>query len=114
MMTKTMGHIMPGAAPEYVHKSGDPDRYPLDSCFLQLWSAATYVQALVQGLLGIEPDAANHKVALTPTLPKGWQRAEVNNLRVGDTRFDVTILPGKSTVTQIEGPKLDIVVNGGA
>ena len=111
MITNTMGHIMPGAAPEYVHKSGDPAKYPIDSCFLQLWSAATYIQGLIAGLLRIRPDAANGKVTLSPTLPAGWKKAEVKNLRVGKTRFSVEINDGTDPIiTHFDGPALDIEV----
>jgi hypothetical protein len=71
---------------------------PKGLCFVQLWSAALYLQGIVEGLLGIEPQAHAHRLRLRPRLPEAWSFATLRHFCVGDhvvtvrvTRDDVTI-----------------------
>ena len=112
MVAETLGNVMPGAVPEYIRADGDPDKANPDWCYLQLWSAALYIEALVLGIVRVEPDAARGTVSLTPRLPEGWPQAEFKNLIVGQTRSDVRLQKGKPTqVTVVEGPPLDMTIN---
>jgi len=108
MMERTLGYTMPGAMPEYIAADGDPEKADPHWCYLQLWSAATYIEGLVLGLLYLKPDAARGKVSLTPRLPEGWPGFEVRNLVVGGSRFSVRVDGTDTTVTHLSGPKLDI------
>ena len=117
MIAMTVGHVMPGAAPEYVHPSGDLSKFLMDdSCYLQLWSAAMLTEGLLWGLLHIEPNAANGKVAISPRLPAGWTGYEIKNITVGSSRFSVMVSAGDgrgevcADVTHVDGPKLDISI----
>ena len=111
MIEKTLGYVMPGAVPEYISADGDPEKANPDWCYLQLWSAALYLEALVLGIVRVEPDAARGKVCLTPRLPEGWPLAEFSNLMVGQTRFNVRIERDKpAKVTNVDGPELEITI----
>ena len=79
-------------------------------CYLQLWSAATYIEGLVWGLLRIEPDAAQNKVTMTPKLPKDWSYAEFRNITIGNSRINVRLDKGKTKVAHIDGPELEIQI----
>lgn len=46
--------------------------------------AAMLIAAMVHGVVGAEPDAARHRLALRPCLPDGWASLYVGDLRVGD------------------------------
>jgi len=64
-----------------------PDKW----CFLQLWSNLGIISPTVECFLGIEPDAARRKLRVVAQLPKEWGSASVQQLRVGDSHFDVRI-----------------------
>ena len=106
------GHIMPGAIPETIMGDGDPEKFNIYESshweFLQLWSAALYVEGLIWGLIRVEPDAARGKLTLTPRLPEGWPHAEVKNLKIGKSRINVRIDKDGAKVTHVDGPKLDV------
>jgi hypothetical protein len=110
MIARTVGHIMPGAVPEYIHSSGDPEKYPPNSCYLQLWSAAKITQGLLWGLLHLEPDAARNRVVMQPQLPEDWPSTEYKNITIGKSKINVRLEKGKTVVTQISGPKLNIQI----
>ena len=60
-------------------------------CFLQLWSNLGIISPTVECFLGIEPDVARRKLRVVPQLPKGWDHAEVQRLRIGDAHFDIRV-----------------------
>jgi glycogen debranching enzyme len=49
----------------------------------QLWSSAMVVTPLLRGLFGIDVDALQHAINVTPHLPASWPSAEVHHLAVG-------------------------------
>ena len=53
----------------------------------QIWSAAMVISPLLRGLFGLEADASNHTLTLSPHLPAGWSRFSLENIRVGENRF---------------------------
>jgi len=55
----------------------------------QLWSSAMVVTPVLRGLFGIDVDAVNHRIKVTPHLPASWPSAEVRRLRVGDSLVNV-------------------------
>jgi glycogen debranching enzyme len=66
-----------------------PVRYPV-ACHPQAWAAGTPPHML-QTLLGLEPDAFNHRLRVVrPILPEFIERLELQRLRVGDARVDLT------------------------
>jgi hypothetical protein len=77
---------------------------PEGLCFVQLWSAGLYLQGVIEGLLGLQPDAAGHSLTVAPCLPEGHGPITLRELRVGAHRVSVTIAPGTLELTHSEGP----------
>jgi glycogen debranching enzyme len=50
----------------------------------QIWSAAMVVSPLLRGLFGIQADALNHVLTLSPHLPTGWSWFSIENIRLGE------------------------------
>lgn len=78
-----------------------PAEYPV-SCSPQAWAAGSAI-LLFQSLLGLQVDASQRRLYLTPMLPNWLQNATVKNLRIGQgtvnlyferrgeaTRFEIT------------------------
>jgi len=57
----------------------------------QLWSSAMVLTPAIRGLFGIEVDASRHILRLHPQLPATWDYADLNNVRVGDDLYAVTL-----------------------
>jgi len=66
-----------------------PVGYPV-ACIPQAWAAATPFM-LLQAMLGLEVDAPGNRVFLSPHLPEGINRVEVNNLRFGKTLLNIAV-----------------------
>ena len=81
-LARAFGYRTPGAVSEAL-----PDAW----CFLQLWSNVGLVAPVVECFLGIQPHAAQRRLAIHPCLPSAWSWAEVRRLRVGDVRFDIRV-----------------------
>jgi hypothetical protein len=77
---------------------------PEGLCFVQLWSAGLYLQGVIEGLLGLQPDAAGHSLTVAPCLPEGHGPITLRDLRVGAHRVSVTVSPGALELTHSEGP----------
>jgi len=57
----------------------------------QLFSSSAVVTALVKGMLGFYPSAADRVIELEPHLPVRWSRLKVRNLRVGSGSLDLAV-----------------------
>jgi len=57
----------------------------------QAWSHALTVLPIVQGMLGLRPDAVNGVLRIHPQLPGGWRELAVQRVRVGENAFNITI-----------------------
>lgn len=57
----------------------------------QLWSSAMVLTPVVRGLFGVEADALHRTLQLQPHLPADWDSAELDNVRVGDDFYIVTL-----------------------
>ncbi|MFN8502650.1 MGH1-like glycoside hydrolase domain-containing protein [Kouleothrix sp.] len=66
---------------------------PIGLCFVQLWSAGLYVQGVVEGLLGLQPLAHRHELAVAPCLPHGWPSARLAELRMGAHTLTLEVAP---------------------
>jgi glycogen debranching enzyme len=64
---------------------------PQGLCFIQLWSAAIYLQAIFEGLLGLCPDAPSHHLKVAPCMPADFAPVSVRDLRVGEHTLDITV-----------------------
>lgn len=83
----------PGTAPRGVLPPVDP--------------AAEPVRRVVEGLLGVEPDAPRGRLVLRPRLPESWDHLEVRGLTIGAAAVDVAYRRNGSahrlTLTQTRG-----------
>lgn len=77
-----------GFARDKVYHSG-PTEYPV-SCSPQAWAAGAPI-LMLQAMLGLQADASDRRVRLSPTLPEWLNTLWVSNLRVGDKRIDLRI-----------------------
>jgi glycogen debranching enzyme len=71
-------------------QDGFPTLYPV-ACAPQTWAAGA-VFLLLQACLGLELDAANHRVSFTcAVLPESIESLRIFNLRVGDASVDLLL-----------------------
>ena len=82
---------------------------PKGLCFVQLWSAALYVQGIVEGLFGFEPHAYEHRLRLQPRLPTAWPSATLRRLQVGDHVLTVHVSGDGATITHESGAEALLV-----
>ena len=54
----------------------------------QIWSAAMVISPLLRGLLGLETNAAEHKVVLAPHIPADWNSFAIHDVRAGETTLN--------------------------
>ena len=67
----------------------------------QAWAAAS-VFALLQAMLGLEPDAPNDRLVVRPALPAWLPDVTLRDLRVGRHLFDIAFRRGKDGGTRFE------------
>lgn len=78
---------------------------PAGLCFVQLWSAGLFLQAIVEGLLGVQPDAPAHRLAVAPCMPADHPPVTLRDLRVGAHRLTLIISPRALELHHLEGPE---------
>lgn len=103
-IAQTTRHGSPGCFKELI---------PQGLCFVQLWSAALYVQAIVEGLLGLNPDASAHRLEVTPCLPAAFPEVQIRNLSIGSHRLNLTITPDSLHLEHLSGSEALIVAYAG-
>jgi glycogen debranching enzyme len=81
-LAASLPYHMPGAISEAL-----PDQW----CFIQLWSALGVISPVVEDFLGITPRVAEQRLRVVPNLPRHWDRAEVQRLRIGGAFIDVVV-----------------------
>jgi glycogen debranching enzyme len=89
-------HVMASAR---LHRLGNLGRFPevLDGercvpagvCPDQAWSASLLLQAVAEGMLGIDGDARAGRLELAPALPGSWERAAFRGVRLGRDLLDL-------------------------
>jgi glycogen debranching enzyme len=79
--------------------SGDYYQPIVTSSPHQIWSAAMVVNPLVRGLLGLDVDAARHRVAFAPHVPAGWNSFSVSKLRVGEAELGLKYTRTSDAIT---------------
>jgi glycogen debranching enzyme len=55
----------------------------------QMWSSAMIISPLLRGLFGLDWDAPDHTLRVSPHLPANWDRAALRNVHLGSSVFDV-------------------------
>ncbi|MBX3010305.1 MAG: hypothetical protein KF832_02315 [Caldilineaceae bacterium] len=81
-MATTLIRHMPGAISEAL-----PDQW----CFLQLWSALGIISPIIEGVLGINPNAGAQTLQVIPHLPTHWPTVTVEELQVGEATFTIQV-----------------------
>jgi glycogen debranching enzyme len=54
----------------------------------QIWSAAMVISPILRGLFGLQVDAANHTISLTPHTPADWTSFAIHNVHAGPVAVD--------------------------
>lgn len=86
---------------------------PEGRCFVQLWSAGIYLQCILEGLLGLSPDAPASRLKIAPSMPEAVGPVAVRGLMVGPHRLTLTIAHGSLRLEHLEGPgPLTVVYEG--
>ena len=57
----------------------------------QLWSSAMVISPTVRGLFGLEWNAAENVLTITPSLPAAWNEAKVTRVPIGKSRVGIEI-----------------------
>jgi hypothetical protein len=56
----------------------------------QVWSSAMVVTPALRGLFGLDWDALHRTLRLSPALPALWDRAQLHNVPLGNSRIELT------------------------
>ena len=57
-------------------------------CPHQAWSETMVLQPTIEGMLGLEVDAANNKIKFSPRLPADWEFIKVERIKIGNSFVD--------------------------
>ncbi len=57
----------------------------------QLWSSAMVISPVLRGLFGLEWDAANNQLTITPNLPAQWDHASLHHVPLGRSHVDLEL-----------------------
>jgi len=80
---------------------GEPVRYPV-ACHPQAWAAGS-VPFMIGTLLGLQPDAFDHRLKIvTPLLPERVDSIELRRLRVGNAHVDLRFERGKDDTAELK------------
>jgi glycogen debranching enzyme len=64
----------------------------------QIWSAAMVVSPILRGMLGLSSDAKTNTVTFSPHVPADWTSFSVRNIRVGESRLNLTYTAKPGTI----------------
>ena len=79
--------------------SGDYYQPTVTSSPHQIWSAAMVVNPFLRGLLGLDADAATHRLTFSPHVPADWPSFSIGNVRVGDAVLNLKFARSADTIT---------------
>jgi hypothetical protein len=65
---------------------------PSGVCPHQCWSETMVLQPAIEGMLGFDADAANHRISLAPAIPAVWDSLSVSNIRCGDRNISFRMI----------------------
>src|SRR5207245_960013 len=57
----------------------------------QLWSSAMVVTPTLRGMFGLEWNASDHMLTVTPNLPAQWNDATISGVPLGDSRVGIKL-----------------------
>jgi hypothetical protein len=78
--------------------SGEYFRWFGRSTSHQLWSSAMVVTPTVRGLFGLEWNAAQNALIVTPNLPANWNEAKISGVPVGTSHVAVELKRDRATL----------------
>jgi glycogen debranching enzyme len=87
---------------------------PAGVCSQQCWSETMVLLPIIEGMLGLRPDAPNGRLSLSPRFPIHWPTAEIKNIRMGKALLDLNWEKEKGLTTlQLErtdsdGPEMEL------
>ncbi|HTJ29779.1 MAG TPA: amylo-alpha-1,6-glucosidase [Acidobacteriaceae bacterium] len=55
----------------------------------QIWSSAMVISSMLNGLFGLETDAAAHRVTITPHLPADWTHFAMRHIEAGPCQISI-------------------------
>lgn len=96
----SLGHMHETLAGDYYHEE-------LESVPEQTWSSATFFNAAVTGVLGLQVDALSHRITLSPHLPPTWNTITIQNVHIGSSEIDFNLVASAGEV------RLDMENSGG-
>lgn len=76
---------------------------PQGACFVQLWSASTFLRGVVEDLLGLEVNAPQHRLTVQPRLPQGWCQVRIEGLVFGEHTVNVALDEQGCQVVHVAG-----------
>lgn len=87
---------------------------PAGVCSQQCWSETMVLLPIIEGMLGLRPDAPKKRLALNPRFPIHWPIAEVKNIRMEKTVLDLNwekeegLTTLQLTRTDADGPEVEL------
>ncbi len=79
-MGKSFSFALPGSIYEV-----SPDY----GMFAQAWNIYSYAVPVVQQFFGITPNAAEKKVVIKPLMPTSWEKASLENVKIGSNSISI-------------------------
>ncbi len=77
-----------GFVPEVLHGT---EYKPFGVCAHQCWSETMVLQPAIEGMLGLQPDAMENRLTLSPQFPADWDTVSVQNIRIADRGINLTM-----------------------
>jgi glycogen debranching enzyme len=77
-MTRSFGFALPGSIYEV-----SPDY----GMMAQAWNLYSFGVPIVTQFFGIQPDAGNRVIHISPAFPSTWDQAKIENVEIGDNRI---------------------------
>ena len=69
----------------YLEEVLNGEKYkPSGVCPHQCWSETMVLQPLIEGMLGLQPDAIKNRLIFCPSIPYEWNEISVSNIIIGD------------------------------
>lgn len=88
-MTRAFSFALPGSMYEV-----SPDY----GMFTQAWTLYSYAIPIVRQFFGVQPTAAKKRIRIQPQMPTNWDKAQLNNLTVGNNQLKIDYSNTKKTV----------------
>ncbi|MDT0607886.1 amylo-alpha-1,6-glucosidase [Croceitalea rosinachiae] len=79
-MTRSFSYALPGSMYEVSPDFG---------MMAQAWNIYSYAYPIVHQFFGIQPNAAEKEVVISPQMPDMWNEASLENIKIGDNEISV-------------------------